>query len=100
MDALRVVPLAQQGGAGPETELFGSFLLETDEFALPALSIREVVNLPERITVVPLAPPYLEGMFTLRGSVIPVVNLGRLPGPPGRATRSPSSTIWTCRSAC
>src|SRR6202008_2138343 len=27
---------------------------------------------------VPLSPPYLEGIFTLRGMVIPVVNLRRL----------------------
>ncbi len=78
MDALRVVSPPQQGSAAPEVELFGSFLLGSDEFALPALCIREVVNLPERLTVVPLGPAYLEGMFTLRGSVIPVVNLCRL----------------------
>jgi len=59
-------------------ELFGSFILGSDEFALPASCIREVVNLPERITALPLSPPFLEGMFTLRGSVIPVVNLGRV----------------------
>ncbi|GAB2877733.1 chemotaxis protein CheW [Pseudoduganella ginsengisoli] len=60
------------------TELFGSFVLGGDEFALPASSIREVVNFPDRISAIPLAPPYLEGIFTLRGSVIPVVNLGRI----------------------
>ena len=59
-------------------ELFGSFMLGASEFALPALCIREVVNCPERMTGLPLAPCYLEGMFTVRGSVIPVVNLGRL----------------------
>jgi len=60
------------------TELFGSFLLDGDEFALPASCIREVVNYPAKVTALPLSPAYLEGMFTLRGSVIPVVNLGRL----------------------
>lgn len=60
------------------TELFGSFFLGDDEFALPASCIREVVNFPDKITALPLAPAYLEGMFTLRGSVIPVVNLARL----------------------
>lgn len=60
------------------TELFGSFQLGSDEFALPAGCIREVVNYPARVTALPLSPPYLEGMFTLRGTVIPVVNLGRL----------------------
>lgn len=60
------------------TELFGSFLLGGEEFALPAASIREVVNFPDRITPIPLSPSFLEGVFTLRGSVIPVVNLARL----------------------
>lgn len=65
-------------GREAATELFGSFHLGGDEFALPASCIREVVNYPAKVTALPLAPPYLEGMFTLRGSVIPVVNLGRL----------------------
>jgi|GEM_PF-306742 len=59
-------------------QMYGSFLLDQEEFALPALSIREVVNFPERIVPIPLSPPYLEGVFTLRGMVIPVVNLRRL----------------------
>jgi purine-binding chemotaxis protein CheW len=68
------------------TELYGSFYLGPDEFALPAVCIREVVNLPAKITALPLSPPYLEGMFTLRGAVIPIVNLGRLFNPEaGRA---------------
>ncbi|MBA5606324.1 chemotaxis protein CheW [Duganella sp. FT3S] len=86
MDALHVVPPAPPvAAAAPAVELFGSFLLGGDEFALPALCIREVVNFPERITAVPLAPSYLEGMFTLRGSVIPVVNLARLFDPQAAA---------------
>lgn len=60
------------------TELFGSFYLGDDEFALPASCIREVVNFPAKMTALPLSPAFLEGMFTLRGSVIPVVNLARL----------------------
>ncbi|WP_229417126.1 chemotaxis protein CheW [Massilia sp. Root418] len=63
------------------TELYGSFFLGPDEFALPAVCIREVVNLPAKITALPLSPPYLEGMFTLRGAVIPIVNLGRVFNP-------------------
>ncbi|APA71320.1 chemotaxis protein CheW [Janthinobacterium sp. 1_2014MBL_MicDiv] len=70
--------LHTEAGGEAATELFGSFFLGDDEFALPASCIREVVNYPARVTTLPLSPPYLEGMFTLRGSVIPVVNLGRL----------------------
>jgi purine-binding chemotaxis protein CheW len=68
--------MQQANAAG--IELFGSFLLSGEEFALPARSIREVVNFPERIIPIPLSPDYLEGVFTLRGTVIPVVNLARL----------------------
>ncbi|GJI87339.1 chemotaxis protein W [Rugamonas sp. R1(2021)] len=60
------------------TELFGSFVLGADEFALPASCIREVVNFPDKVSALPLSPKFLEGVFTLRGAVIPVVNLGRV----------------------
>jgi purine-binding chemotaxis protein CheW len=74
------------------TELFGSFVLGGDEFALPAACIREVVNFPEKITALPLSPPFLEGVFTLRGRVIPVVNLGRVFNP-GAPASEPSHKI-------
>ncbi|WP_426339702.1 chemotaxis protein CheW [Pseudoduganella sp. S-14] len=88
MEALRVVSAAPQADAAAALELFGSFMLGASEFALPALCIREVVNFPDRMTSVPLAPSYLEGMFTLRGSVIPVVNLGRLFDPSAPAAEA------------
>lgn len=88
MEALRVVSASPRADAGAAVELFGSFMLDGDEFALPALCIREVVNFPERMTSVPLSPSYLEGMFTLRGSVIPVVNLGRLFDPAAPAAEA------------
>jgi purine-binding chemotaxis protein CheW len=78
--------------ATPATELFGSFVLGADEFALPATCIREVVNFPDKITALPLSPPFLEGVFTLRGSVIPVVNLGRVFNPAAPAAE-PSHKI-------
>jgi purine-binding chemotaxis protein CheW len=62
-------------------ELFGTFLLGDEEFALPAPAIREVVSYPERVTPMPLSPSYLEGIFTLRGTAIPVVNLARIFNP-------------------
>ncbi|MFZ6647979.1 chemotaxis protein CheW [Undibacterium sp. TJN25] len=74
-------PKAQAGSAKAATELFGSFFLGTEEFSLPASCIREVVNFPEKMTVLPLSPPFLEGMFNLRGTVIPVVNLAHLFSP-------------------
>ncbi|GGC84805.1 chemotaxis protein CheW [Undibacterium terreum] len=74
------------------SELFGSFLLGRDEFSLPASCIREVVNYPEKMSTLPLSPPFLEGMFTLRGTVIPVINLARLFKPDADAS-NPSQVI-------
>ena len=74
--AARALELARVSSATPE--LFGSFHLGSQEYALPASCIREVVNFPDKMIPVPLAPAYLEGVFTLRGQVIPVLNLGRI----------------------
>ncbi|RJG16982.1 chemotaxis protein CheW [Massilia cavernae] len=76
MAAVRALDTARASSG--QVELFGSFLLAGEEFALPASSIREVVNFPERLIPVPLAPHFLDGVFTLRGHVIPVVNLARI----------------------
>ncbi|OEZ72773.1 chemotaxis protein CheW [Janthinobacterium sp. HH103] len=78
MDMHEATGLQAHGANDTAAELFGSFHLGGDEFALPASCIREVVNYPAKVTALSLSPAYLEGMFTLRGSVIPVVNLGRL----------------------
>lgn len=65
-------------------EVVGTFFLAGQEFALPAEHVREVVGMPERITTIPLSPRCLEGIFTLRGAAIPLLNLGRIfdPGSP------------------
>lgn len=59
-------------------EVVGTFFLAGQEFALPADHVREVVGMPERITPIPLSPACLEGIFTLRGAAIPLLNLGRI----------------------
>lgn len=74
--AARAVDAARASSS--QLELFGSFILGGEEYALPAASIREVVNYPTKIIPVPLAPHFLEGVFTLRGHVIPVLNLARI----------------------
>jgi len=79
-------PGSTPAAARPACELFGSFLLGPDEFALPANCIREVVNYPDKMTIVPLSPPFLDGMFNLRGTVIPVVNLSRVFDPAAPAS--------------
>ncbi len=58
-----------------KAHIFGSFWIDRSEFALPVSAIREVVNEPENISRVPLAPAFMTGLFNLRGMIIPVVDL-------------------------
>jgi purine-binding chemotaxis protein CheW len=56
-------------------DIFGSFFLGESEFALSIAKVQEVVNPPNNYTIVPLAPKFLKGMFNLRGTIVPVVDL-------------------------
>ena len=63
-----------------ESNLFGTFFLARTEFALPVEAIREVVVFPERVTVIPLSPAFLTGVFNLRGTIIPIIDLRAILG--------------------
>lgn len=52
-----------------------TFCLGDEEYALPILRVREIIRY-ETITRVPGTPPFLRGVINLRGSVVPVVDLG------------------------
>lgn len=61
---------------GTEPQLV-SFLLCDREFALPIMVIQEVIKwMPP--TVIPKAPPFLEGVVNLRGRVTPLLNLRKI----------------------
>ena len=68
----------------PEGELHLRFHLPSqEEFALPALAIKEVMQqTPDRITPIPNASPLLLGTLNLRGQVIWVADLGQFLGDP------------------
>jgi purine-binding chemotaxis protein CheW len=53
------------------------FRLGTEEFGVPIESVQEIVRVPETLTHVPKAPPAVEGVINLRGTVLPVVDLRR-----------------------
>lgn len=53
------------------------FRIGGDEFGLPLASVDEVVRLPERLTKVPKAPAFVEGVLNLRGRVTPVIDQRR-----------------------
>ncbi len=65
-----------------EGELYLRFYLSSgDEFALPAIAIREVMQQPpDRITSIPNSSPLLLGTINLRGQVVWVADLGQFLG--------------------
>lgn len=67
-----------------EVVQFALLTIGTEPFALDIMRIRAIVN-PLRITPVPKAPPFVEGVIELRGSILPVVDMRKrfdLPAPP------------------
>jgi purine-binding chemotaxis protein CheW len=66
----------------PEGDLYLRFFVESgDEFALPAMGIREVLSLvPSQITPVPNVSPLLMGVLNFRGQVIWVSDIGQFLG--------------------
>lgn len=51
-----------------------SFRLGKEDFAVPVLSVREIMARQD-VTVVPQTPAYLKGVMNLRGRAIPVIDL-------------------------
>ncbi len=51
-----------------------SFSLGLEEYAIPLLSVKEVIAVPE-ITPIPYTPPHFLGIMNLRGQVISVIDL-------------------------
>ncbi|MDP1784379.1 MAG: chemotaxis protein CheW [Sulfuricurvum sp.] len=50
------------------------FIVGEEEFSIPILSIQEIIK-PISCTRVPQTPAYILGVFNLRGSVIPLIDL-------------------------
>lgn len=59
------------------TEPFLIVRLGAQSFGLPALSVEEIVRLPETLTRLPRAPDFVEGVMNLRGHAIPVIDQRR-----------------------
>src|SRR6266436_237911 len=61
------------------------FRLGHEEFALPIASVIEILR-PQKLTRMPRAPHFVQGVMNLRGRVFPVVDLKkRLSLPPAAA---------------
>lgn len=51
-----------------------NFTLGEEEFAIPLLSVKEVIAIPD-MTPIPHTPPHFLGIMNLRGQVISVIDL-------------------------
>jgi purine-binding chemotaxis protein CheW len=52
-----------------------TFAFAQEEYGVPVLKVREIVRMTD-ITAVPRMPAHVRGVINLRGTVIPVVDLG------------------------
>ncbi len=58
-----------------------SFRLGSEEYALPVDEVQEVLKSRE-LTIVPNSPPHILGVTSIRGTVLPVIDLGKRLGLP------------------
>ena len=78
-----LVEISGPDNQAPPARQFCVFRSGRERFCLPVLEVEEVVDWP-LVTRVPLSPPFLMGIFNLRGTIIPVIDIavteGRRPG--------------------
>ncbi len=80
----RIVDDQAAGETGLQTEAnamadeqFIIFRLGQQEYGIPISAVGEIARPPERLTRLPKAPAFIDGVMNLRGSVVPVVDLRR-----------------------
>ncbi len=67
------VPRDSSRGPGFELRVL-TFMLGSEEYAVDILRIREIIRL-RVITAVPRAPSFVPGVLSLRGTILPIVDL-------------------------
>lgn len=65
------------GGTDGQGERFLLFRIGDENFGLPIDAVQEVVLLPPRLTPLPKAPAFVQGVMNVRGQVIPVIDQAR-----------------------
>lgn len=70
------IPLDAVAAVGGQVNL-ACFAVGASEYALDVAQVKEIVRL-QQVTPLPKAPALIEGVIDLRGSVIPVLDLGRV----------------------
>ncbi len=68
-------------------EQYIGFKLNSGEYMIPILTVREIMKMPA-VTELPQLPPYIKGVTNIRGAIIPIVNLKGLLNTPGDESAS------------
>jgi purine-binding chemotaxis protein CheW len=74
-------------------EQYCIFRAGRERYCLHVLEVDEVVEWP-RLTNLPLSPPFLMGVFNLRGTIVPVVDIAFTEG--RRADLPPKQVVVAC----
>jgi purine-binding chemotaxis protein CheW len=80
--ASRILADAQEAGdmavtEAEATEQFVVFRLGDEHYGLPIAAVEEVARRPDKLTRLPRAPSFVEGVMNLRGDVLPVIDQRR-----------------------
>lgn len=76
-----------------EAEQYLTFMLSGKAYGLDILNIKEIIEYGD-LTEVPMTPDFISGVINLRGSVVPVIDLGqRFSGKPIEHTKRTSIII-------
>ncbi len=70
-------PLEKSGGAEAEVQKMVTFRIAKEEFAFPMEHVREILRV-QTPNQVPDVPEYVLGVLTVRGQILPVIDLRRL----------------------
>ena len=65
---------ADAGGVERQEVQLACFRVGGELYAIDIMSIREIIR-PQKLTSIPKAPRFIEGVINLRGAVIPVADL-------------------------
>jgi len=59
-----------------ESDQHLTFVLVDEEFAIPVMTIREIIEYGH-LTNVPMVPDFIQGVVNLRGNVVPVLSIAK-----------------------
>jgi purine-binding chemotaxis protein CheW len=73
-DDMQTAAAGLTGHDGAEFQEFLCFRVAAEKYAVNILDIKEIIK-PREVTEVPRVPPFVSGVLSLRGTIIPVFNM-------------------------